>query len=420
VSAAQDFDVLIIGAGPAGLCCARRLSANGLSVGLVERQDERAIAEPEFDGREIALTHRSLQLLKALGVWSRMEPDAIAPLKDAAVMNSGSRQRLFFDHREARCEALGFLVPNHVIRAAAYRAVHDDSGVRLLCGRQVSGMERQDVVRVHTAQGETLRGRLLIGADSRFSDVRRAVGIAADMLDFGRTMLVCRMQHEIAHEQTAWEWFQERCTVALLPLRGRESSIVITVPNAEAQRLCAQEASEFNRDITARFEERLGAMQLSSTRHVYPLVATYSRQFVAARCALIGDAAVGMHPVTAHGFNLGLQSLDSLARELQRAATLGIDIGAAPALERYQAAHRRNSRALYLGTNAIVRLYSAAAVVQRRPARRQPGADRADGRRPQAAHVRHAGEIGFKEIEVGFPPPRRPISTSCARSSSAT
>ena len=42
-------------------------------------------------------------------------------------------------------------------------------------------------------------------------------------------------------------------------------------------------------------------------------------------------------------------------------------------------------------------------LVQRRPARRQPGPDRADGRGAQAAPVRHLVTIGFKEIEVGFP-----------------
>jgi hypothetical protein len=47
-------------------------------------------------------------------------------------------------------------------------------------------------------------------------------------------------------------------------------------------------------------------MELTSTRHLYPLAATYARRFVGLRDALIGDSAVGMHPVTAHGFNLGL------------------------------------------------------------------------------------------------------------------
>ena len=60
-------DVAIIGAGPAGLCLTRALSGQGLSVVLLERQAERALAEPACDGREIALTQASQALLEKLG-----------------------------------------------------------------------------------------------------------------------------------------------------------------------------------------------------------------------------------------------------------------------------------------------------------------------------------------------------------------
>ncbi|MGA2711043.1 MAG: 5-demethoxyubiquinol-8 5-hydroxylase UbiM [Steroidobacteraceae bacterium] len=362
----HSFDVIVIGAGPAGLCCSLGLAQQGYRVGLVERQSAQAIAEPNFDGREIALTMRSIGILQNLGVWQRIAPDQIAPLKSAVVMTSADTHRLLIDHRETRQPALGFLVPNHGIRSAAYGCVADAPRVRLLCSRQMTGLTIDDsTVKVRCGQGETLHGRLLVVADSRFSDTRRAVGIAADMLDFGKTMLVCRMRHEVAHRETAWEWFKDQYTVALLPLNDRESSVVVTVSAAEALRLQQLDASEFDRDIEARFEHRLGAMRLASTRHAYPLVASYARRFVAARCALIGDAAVGMHPVTAHGFNLGLKSQDALLHELQRASGSGIDIGSAQVLHRYEAAHRKNSRSLFFATNAIVRLYTDARPLHR-------------------------------------------------------
>ena len=357
--AAPDADALIIGAGPAGLCCALSLAQAGLRVDLVERQPRQALADPGFDGREIALTHRSIGILKRLGVWERIPADEVSPLKDAVVITGQSPQRLHFDHREARCEALGQLVANHLIRRAAFEAAAATPGIRLFDARQVSSIRLgAAAASVDTGPAETLRARLLIGADSRFSDTRRAAGISADMLDFGKTMLVCRMRHTVSHEQTAWEWFQDTCTVALLPLNGSESSVVITVSAAEAQRLAAMDAAEFNRDMQARYQDRFGAMTLTSTRHLYPLVAVRSNRFVGLRLALIGDAAVGMHPVTAHGFNLGLQSAECLAQELRRAKTQGRDIGSLNVLERYESAHRRAALPLYLGTNAIVRLYT--------------------------------------------------------------
>ncbi|HCT26383.1 MAG TPA: FAD-dependent hydroxylase, partial [Stenotrophomonas sp.] len=47
--------VVVVGAGPAGLCFARALVGSGLQVGLVEVQPRQALAEAAFDGREIAL-----------------------------------------------------------------------------------------------------------------------------------------------------------------------------------------------------------------------------------------------------------------------------------------------------------------------------------------------------------------------------
>ena len=84
----MEFDVLIVGAGPAGLCLARMLSGHGLRIGVVEQQAQEALATPAFDGREIALTQRSAHMLRQLGLWSRIEayePTAFAPLKNAKV-----------------------------------------------------------------------------------------------------------------------------------------------------------------------------------------------------------------------------------------------------------------------------------------------------------------------------------------------
>ena len=58
-----------------------------------------------------------------------------------------------------------------------------------------------------------------------------------------------------------------------------------------------------------------------------------AQRFYGKRSALIGDAAVGMHPVTAHGFNLGLASADLLAKLVLEAEQRGQDIGAKSLLE---------------------------------------------------------------------------------------
>ena len=73
---------------------------------------------------------------------------------------------------------------------------------------------------------------------------------------------------------------------------------------------------------------------------------------------MVGDAAVGMHPVTAHGFNLGLQGQDYLASRIKLAFINGQDIGSETVLKRYQLENRKVSLPIYLATNAIVKLFT--------------------------------------------------------------
>jgi len=120
----------------------------------------------------------------------------------------------------------------------------------------------------------------------------------------------------------------------------------------------AMDEDRFSADVTQQFGSKLGKMTLSSERFSYPLVATYADTFFATRFAVVGDAAIGMHPVTAHGYNLGLKGQHILAAEIEKAQKQGGDIGARSTLQAYETKLRTVSKPLYLGTNFLVRLYT--------------------------------------------------------------
>jgi ubiquinone biosynthesis UbiH/UbiF/VisC/COQ6 family hydroxylase len=355
----MDHDIVIIGAGPAGLALACALARTPLRVAVVEKQPEASLADPPFDGREIALTHRSARILHDLGLWARIPEAEVSALRDARILNGASPYALEITHADGRAGQLGYLVSNHLIRRAAYEAARDVPRLTLRSGTKVTGIRSDGTAaRLSLETGEQLAAPLVVAADSRFSETRRAMGIAASMHDFGRTMLVCRMTHAIAHDQVAWEWFDYGQTLALLPLNGCASSVVITVPHHEIERLLALDEAAFARDVERRFAGRLGRMQLASTRHAYPLVGVYPRRFVAQRFAVVGDAAVGMHPVTAHGYNLGLVGVELLADAIRSQLERGEDIGSSAMLGTYERRLRRATRPLYLATRAIASLYT--------------------------------------------------------------
>ena len=274
-------------------------------------------------------------------------------------MDGNSPYSLGFDSDRKTGAALGYLVPNYLIRQALYDVVETQNNVEFLTDISVDSLSTDHHGgMVHLSNGESRAAALIVAADSRFSGTRRDMGIGASMKDFGKTAIVCRMEHQQPHEQIAFECFHYGRTLAVLPMAGNLSSIVITIDNELADDIVNMDEALFNRDIEQRFGRRLGKMKLIGERYAYPLVAVHADRFVAHRFAVIGDAAVGMHPVTAHGFNLGLRGQATLASQIKKALTLGRDFGAKEVLQRYETKHMRVTRPMYWGTNGIVGLFT--------------------------------------------------------------
>lgn len=177
-------------------------------------------------------------------------------------------------------------------RAAAWQAASTYPGLRLHTGTTVETVECDATsARAHLDDGRTLDATLLVAADSRFSQIRRAIGIATHMHDFGKTMLLRRIKHTESNLGTSWERFGHQQTRALLTLDGHLSSAILTVPDTEAQALKQLSSEALAAEIAARYEGRLGEVTLVSTVHCYPLIATWARRFVGQRFAVAGDAA---------------------------------------------------------------------------------------------------------------------------------
>ncbi|MDO5686539.1 MAG: 5-demethoxyubiquinol-8 5-hydroxylase UbiM [Neisseria sp.] len=359
----HNSDIVVVGAGPAGLSFCRAFADSALTVTLVEKLPHSVLADPPFDAREIALTHFSREVMQKLNIWDHVSPDEIYRLREAKVIDGTSPYQLHFPEpkraRGGATDRLGYFISNNVIRRAAYESVKDLPNIHILTETAVEDVKTDaDGVCVTLDNGDTVNAKLLVCADSRFSSTRQKVGIPTDMHNFGRTVITFRVEHTKSNEHVAFECFHYGRTLAILPLTENMSNMVVTIDSDKAERLLNLSDDELAQDIYAETAGRLGEIKVASTRHTYPLVGTHARRFYAERCALIGDAAVGMHPVTAHGFNLGLQSVDILAQQVLRAAARKKDIGGKSVLEQYNFKHMLNTRPLYHGTNFVVKLFT--------------------------------------------------------------
>jgi 2-polyprenyl-6-methoxyphenol hydroxylase-like FAD-dependent oxidoreductase len=166
----MNYDIIIIGAGPAGLSFARSLAMSGLQIAMIEKQSLQQLAEPEFDGRDIALTHQSVRILKELGIWARFTPEERPGIKEARVLNGDSPYSLNFDTRQDSIEALGYLVSNHVIRKALFDEVQTLDNVKIFPGVAVTAVTTSaNKASIVLSDGQRMDARLVVAADSRFS-----------------------------------------------------------------------------------------------------------------------------------------------------------------------------------------------------------------------------------------------------------
>ena len=354
------FDIVIVGAGPAGLAFACGFANTKLKVAIVDKLSKKILVNPAIDGREIALTHHSANILKKIGVWNYIPNELISVIKEAKILDDSSKYSLNFKHQDINKESLGYLIPNNIIRKYLYKRLKNISNVTLINRTECLSIDNNNnkYSSLLLSNKRKIKSSLVVAADSRFSKMRSKVGISAFIHNFDKNMIVCRMEHEKPHHNIAYEFFRYKQTQASLPYIKKQSSIVTTVSKETSSYLKGISKNKFNKEIQNNFNNFFGKMKLIGKRYSYPMITTYSKKFVANRFALVGDAAVGMHPVTAHGFNLGLKGLEILTKEIKSALDRNIDISSSRVLRNYQYKLHRVAIPLYLSTNGIVSLYT--------------------------------------------------------------
>jgi len=354
------FDIVIVGAGPAGIAFACGFVDTNIKIAIVDKLTKNHISNPKIDGREIALTHHSVKILKKLNVWDNISNKLISVIKEARILDGDSTYFLNFNHQEIQKENLGYLIPNYIIRKNLYKRLIKLPNITLINKTEcISVNIDEKYSSILLSNGKKIKATLVIAADGRFSKIRSKMGIPAFVQDFNKDMIICRMQHEKPHKNIAYEFFRYGQTQASLPYIKNYSGIITTTTKDLTSDLMKMKKKEFNKEMENSFNNFFGKMKLVGKRYSYPLVTTYTKQFVSDRFAVIGDAAVGMHPVTAHGFNLSLKGLDILTDEIKKAITNGVDIGKASVLKNYQTKLHFSAGPVYLATNSIVNLYSS-------------------------------------------------------------
>lgn len=356
---APALDVAVVGGGMVGAAAALALARAGFSTALLEARAPAAWdANAEVDLRVVGLAPSSVILLDELGVWTSIRDARAGPYSHMHVWDAESGAAIDFDAASEGRDRLGYIVENNLVQWTLWQAL-EASGVRRLCPVAVQGFEaREDRIQLELAGGEMLAAGLLVAADGAASPLRRLAGIGTRGRDYAQRAVVAHVATERPHEDTAWQRFLPGGPLALLPLADGRSSIVWSLPEAEARRVLALDEQAFLDELGVASDFRLGRIVATTPRAAFPLKLQLAERYQADRFVLLGDAAHAVHPLAGQGVNLGLRDVAELRDTLIDARAAGRDIGAAHVLRRY-ARRRRSADTLdALGFDALARIYA--------------------------------------------------------------
>ncbi len=361
-------EVAIGGAGFAGLALAialRQALGESFAVTVV---DPALAAETSRDPRASAIAAAARRLFEAIEVWDAVAANA-QPILDMVVTDSKLDDAvrptfLTFGGEVEEGEPFAHMIENrHLVDALVAKA--KALGVDLRAGA-VSGFEHApNAIDVALADGEKISARLLVGADGARSKIREQAGIASHGWNYDQSAIVTTVAHEREHNGRAEEHFLPAGPFAILPLTGKRSSIVWTETAREAERIVALSDEEFHTELEQRFGLHLGELKVIGARRAFPLGLFTAREFIGERLALVGDAAHIIHPIAGQGLNMGLRDVAALAETVADAARLGLDIGGADVLERYQRWRRFDTMTMGVATDGLNRLFSNSSDVLR-------------------------------------------------------
>jgi len=323
-----SYDLTIIGGGMVGLTLAASLAKSDVNIAIIENSEASQLSELPAS-RVSAISAASKAIFEQNGAWPYINAKRITPYNSMYVWEKDSFGKIEFDAQQVDAAELGYIIENEQIQHALLKVVKAQHNVTFYTPDKLTNVAIGDGEAWLTLDsGKNITTKLVVGADGANSWLRNKVDIPLTHWDYNHHALVATIKTDLAHEHCARQVFTPDGPLAFLPLFEENlCSIVWSVSPEKATLLKALSESEFNKQLTRTFDNRLGFCELQSERHSFPLTMRYARDFAKHRIALIGDAAHTIHPLAGQGVNLGLLDAVSLAQSIMENRVADKDIG---------------------------------------------------------------------------------------------
>ena len=350
--------VLIAGGGHAGLLLGLALDRLGLRPVILDPQPVESTLGAAFAGRAVALMYGSKRVFEALGLWTRLA-EAAEPIQAVSLEDRGSGATITYEAAEIVDHPFGYGLETRALRRLLLELALERPGIEIVAPARLVTLGRSAYrIAGGLDDGRRLDATLLVGADGRGSTVRARAGLDGSLRAYGQTALTFAIRHERPHDGRVREFLRPAGPLALLPIGRRLCSVTWIERSALAQHLLAGPRDAMAAMLDEHLGDVLGAFEITGEPAAHALSVHQARRFVAPRIALVGDAAHGIHPIHAQGFNLAVRDVATLAEVLVEAARANRDLGDAEVLMRYDRLRRADARMVAAMTDGLNSLFS--------------------------------------------------------------
>ncbi|WP_422775795.1 FAD-dependent oxidoreductase [Pseudomonas mediterranea] len=312
------LDVLICGAGTAGLTLAIELARRGVSFQLIEK-----LATPFPGSRGKGIQPRTQEIFEDLGILDRMTAAGGPYPRQRVYRDDGSYLDSDMAEQAYPTPAEPYQRPLMIAQCMTEQIMHErlnELGHQVVFNQELLGFEQDDngvTARIAGPAGEELlRARYLIGADGGRSFVRKALGV-----DFpGKTLGVRAIVADVVLtglERDAWHQFNDGDMArmfAICPLAGTDLfQIQAPIPPSAPADLSAEGLTALAAERTGRTDLIVHSVSWASD---YQMNARLAERYRVGRVLLVGDAAHIHPPTGGQGLNTSVQDAYNLGWKL--------------------------------------------------------------------------------------------------------
>jgi 2-octaprenyl-6-methoxyphenol hydroxylase len=355
-----DYDLAIVGGGIIGNTLAVALQNSGLRVVSIESQSESiSIAK----NRAYVLSMLSGQIFEGLGMWQEVLPQ-VTQFSQIQISDADYAGVVKMYPQDLGRETLGYAATHETLLTALQTKLQTATNITVMCPAQVMDVEYTATgaeITIQTPDTDLpnkIRTSLVIAADGAKSLLRERAGIATTGWNYWQSCITATIKTEKPHQNVAYERFWYAGPIGVLPLADGRCQVVWTLPHQQAEELRDLPAAEFLAQLEYCTGGLLGKLTLDSQRWLFPVKLMQSKDYIADRLALIGDAAHCCHPVAGQGMNLGIRDAAALAEILVAAHQNGEDIGSRTVLQRYANWRKPENWVILAFTDFLDRMFS--------------------------------------------------------------